>query len=102
MSDDLSSEFNETLEELYSEVEAAMRSAGESAVEYNVENGDYNNITGRLRRSNYYEIRGGERPEELVIGNSAPYASMVEARGRMVITGGVLVALKELEELTER
>lgn len=90
---DIASEIDSFFEEGYAEVEAAMREAGESAVEYNVENGDYHNITGNLRRSNYYDIeRDGERPVNLVIGNSADYASVVEARGRMVVSGGALLA----------
>lgn len=94
---DLSSEMGLFFESGYSEVEAAMRAAGERAVEYNVENGDYRNITGRLRRSNFYAIEGDEVPETLVIGNSAPYASDVEARGRMVVSGGALLAQEMLE-----
>lgn len=90
---DIASEIEAFLEEGYAEVEADMKAAGESAVEYNVENGDYRNITGNLRRSNYYEIeKDGERPSKLIIGNSADYAEDVEARGRMVASGGALLA----------
>lgn len=70
------------------EVLDAMREAGEAAVSYNRENGDYRNRTGRLRASNFYEVD----QERLVVGNSAPYASDVEARGYMVCSGGALLA----------
>lgn len=84
--------------EAYAEIEADMISAGEDAVQYNVENGDYNNITGNLRRSNFYEITyAGDIPGSLVIGNTASYASDVESRGRMVVSGGVLLAQELLD-----
>lgn len=90
---DIEREIEEFLEEGYAEVEADMVKAGESAVDYNVENGDYRNRTGKLRRSNYYEIGHEEgRPSRLVIGNSADYAGDVEARGYMVASGGALLA----------
>lgn len=86
-------------EQIYSEVEASMVEAGEAATEYNRKNGDYQNITGNLRRSNYYEIvKEKGKLTTLVIGNSADYASFVESRGRMVATGGALLAEKMLNE----
>lgn len=95
----VSSEIDRFFRDGFSEVEAAMVAAGESAVEYNVVNGDYHNVTWRLRRSNFYKIESHEGiPDALVIGNSAPYASDVEARGRMVTSGGVLLAEKMLSE----
>ena len=90
---DIASMFEDILDDIYSEVGAAMEAAGESAVEYNIKNGDYHNVTGNLRRSNYYEVEyDGNRPTKLVIGNHADYAEEVESRGKMVITGGVLLA----------
>lgn len=90
---------SEIEEIIYSEVEAAMTEAGEAAVEYNRQNGDYQNITGNLRRSNYYEIvKEKGKLTRLVVGNSAEYASHVEARGKMVTTGGALLAAKMLSE----
>ncbi len=70
------------------EVAAAMTEAGEAAVSYNIENGDYRNRTGRLRASNFYAVS----QEGLTVGNSAPYAADVEARGYMVCSGGALLA----------
>ena len=90
---DIAREIEEFLKQGYAEVEADMIAAGEAAVECNVENGDYNNITGNLRRSNYYEVvKEGDMPTKLVIGNSAEYAGDVEARGRMVASEGALLA----------
>lgn len=89
--------FDDLLDDIFSEVEKAVTEAGEKAVECNIQNGDYRNITGRLRRSNYYEIEHiGNIPTKLVIGNRAEYASAVESRGRMVITDGALLAHKLL------
>lgn len=76
------------------EVTAAMEEAGRAAVDHNVENGDYRDRTGNLRRSNFYDVT----EEALRVGNTAPYASDVEARGRTVVSGGALLALKILEE----
>ena len=81
------------VEALKSVLAKAKKEAGEAAVDFNVKNGNYNNITFRLRRSNYFSIeKDGNVPTALVVGNSAPYASNVEARGRMVVSGGALHA----------
>ena len=99
MSSAIEQVLSEIEETIYSEVEAAMVEAGESAVEYNRQNGDYQNVTGNLRRRNYYEVvKEKGKPRKLEIGNSAEYASHVEARGKMVTTGGVLLAVKMLNE----
>ena len=84
----LDAEIERFLEQGRRDVMDAMRKAGEQAVAYNIENGDYRNRTGNLRRSNFYEVA----EDGLVIGNSADYASDVEARGYMVCTGGALLA----------
>lgn len=76
------------------EVKAAMEEAGRAAAEHNVEHGDYRDRTGNLRRSNTYVVTR----DTLRVGNTAPYASDVEARGRMVASGGALLAQKMLEE----
>ena len=85
---DFDSAVSSFLREGMDEVEARMRAAGERAVEYNKEQGNYRNRTGNLRASNYYEV--GE--EGLVVGNKAEYASDVEARGYMVCSEGALLA----------
>ena len=70
------------------EVEDRMREAGEAAVQYNIENGDYRNRTGHLRRSNFYRVTD----DVLEVGNSADYAENVESKGYMVCSGGALLA----------
>ena len=70
------------------EVEDRMREAGEAAVQYNIENGDYRNRTGHLRRSNFYRVTD----DGLEVGNSADYAENVESKGYMVCSGGALLA----------
>ena len=88
MQDDVDS----LMEEVYREVYEAMDAAGRAAVDYNVENGDYQDRTGHLRASNYYEVQ----EDGLVIGNSAEYADYVESKGYMVCSGGALLAEKIL------
>ena len=90
----ISDEIREFFERGTKEVLETMSEVGQAAVDYNVENGDYRNITGNLRRSNMYEVS----EEGLVVGNTAEYASDVEARGRMVVSGGVLLAERMLRE----
>lgn len=81
------------LDECYETIEAELRAAGESAVKYNIEHGDYKNHTGKLRRSNFYKVKkSGDIPIALTIGNRAEYASNVESKGYSVVTGGVLHA----------
>lgn len=76
-------------------VNRKMHEVGKEAVRRAVESGDYNDVTGRLRASNKYEVSNGE----LRIFNDAPYASDVEARGRTVITTAALEAFAELEKM---
>ena len=87
-------ERNEFFERGMAEIRQAMAEAGQAGVDYNIENGDYHDVTGNLRRSNFYEVTD----EGLRVGNRADYASDVEARGRMVSSGGVLYAYQILRE----
>ena len=70
------------------EVMDEMERVGQIAEDYNVEHGDYQNRTGNLRSRNYHKVT----PEYLEVGNSADYASHVEARGFMVCSEGALLA----------
>ena len=88
MQTDVDLEIERFLADGYNEVQEAMRQAGEAAVEYNRENGDYQDRTGNLRASNYYDVD----ENELVVGNSAEYAGYVESKGFMVCSGGALLA----------
>ena len=88
MQNDIRLDVERFLEEGYNEVQEAMKQAGEAAVEYNRENGDYHDRTGHLRASNYYEVD----EDKLIVGNSASYAEDVEAKGYMVCSGGALLA----------
>ena len=72
----------------------AMESIGREAVDYAEANGDYQNITGRLRSSNKYKAdRSG-----LTVYNDAPYAEYVENRGYDVISGAALHAERRLKQ----
>lgn len=74
------------------EVKAYFEDLGQRAVDLNIADGDYNNITYNLRRSNYFEAS----EDELVVGNKADYASNVESRGRNVIDSGVKLIMEEI------
>ena len=84
----IDAEIEQFFREGVQEVMDEMTRAGEMAVQYNIEHGDYRNRTGNLRRSNYYEVD----EEGLTVGNSADYAGDVEARGYMVCSEGALLA----------
>ena len=84
----ISAEIDRFFEQGIREVKEKMAVAGEIAVRHNIENGNYKNRTGNLRRSNYYEVDD----TGLTIGNSADYAGDVEARGYMVCSEGALIA----------
>lgn len=74
------------------EVVDMLKGVAEEARRLNVEEGDYRDFTGRLRRSNYGTAdRNGIR-----VGNTAPYASEVESRGRNVIDSGKLYIREKL------
>lgn len=74
------------------EVREYLEDLGERAVAANVAEGDYHNVTGNLRRSNYYKAD----EDGLELGNSAEYASEVESRGYNVIDSGVKLIMEEI------
>ena len=74
------------------EVKEYFERLGQKAVEANKSDGDYQDHTHNLRNSNYYKAS----EEELVIGNSAKYASNVESRGYNVIDSGVKIVMEEI------
>lgn len=79
-------------------IQAALNEVGKRAVKYAVEHGEYRDVTGRLRRSNGYEVkRNGLR-----IYNTAPYAGDVQNRGLDVINGAAMYAESELEKIVMR
>lgn len=84
---------------------STMRSVGQEAVNYAETNGDYENHTYRLRRSNKYKVdKSG-----LTLYNDATneqtgvqYAEIVEHKGYNVLSGAVLHAEKRLKEEFEQ
>jgi len=75
----------------------ALHEVGERAVQYAVEHGEYRDVTGRLRRSNKYEVT----KKGLRIYNDAPYAEEVQNRGLDVINGAAMYAESELEKIAK-
>lgn len=74
------------------EVKEYFEDLGQRAEEANIREGDYQNRTGKLRRSNYHEAD----EDGLTLGNSADYASEVESKGYNVIDSGVKLIMEEL------
>jgi hypothetical protein len=74
------------------EVKDYLEDLGQRAEEANIREGDYQNRTGNLRRSNYHEAD----EDGLTLGNSAGYASEVESKGYNVIDSGVKLIMEEL------
>lgn len=74
------------------EVKDYLEDLGQRAEEANIREGDYQNRTGNLRRSNYHEAD----ENGLTLGNSAGYASEVESKGYNVIDSGVKLIMEEL------
>lgn len=91
------SDIYEAIDGFKDEAKEKMREVGEDAVAYAIENGNYKDVTGRLRASNKYAVDDNG----LKIYNDAPYASSVEARGKEVISGAALFAEKRLKEIFE-
>lgn len=74
------------------EVKEYLEDLGRRAEEANIREGDYQNRTGNLRRSNYHEAD----EDGLTLGNRADYASEVESKGYNVIDSGVKLIMEEL------
>lgn len=79
------------------EVKAGMVEAGEMAVEYAKEHGNYQDQTGTLRKSNEYEVD----ESGLTLKNETKYASFVEAKDFEVLSGAALEAERFLKEKFE-
>ena len=86
------------------EVQKAMIDAGDNAVKYAEEHGDYQDHTLTLRTSNKFDVE----EDRLILLNDATsplgyqYASSVESKGYDVLSGAALSAERELKEKFER
>ena len=74
------------------EVKDYLTDLGQRAMDANIAEGDYQDHTYNLRRSNYFKAD----ENGLDLGNSAEYASMVESKGFNVIDSGVKMIMEEL------
>ena len=70
------------------------RDMGVEAVEYARDNGNYQDHTGLLRKSNDFEVD----EQGLLLKNETEYASYVESKGFDVLSGTALFAEKKLKE----
>lgn len=91
------SDVDNAFNQLNEEVKSAMTEAGKIGVAYAKEHGNYQDITGTLRKSNTYEVEA----DGLVLKNEAEYASYVEAKGFEVLSGAALEIEKNLKERCE-
>ena len=89
---ELSNEIERFFTEGRQEVRRFFEDLGQRAVDANVADGDYQNRTYNLRRSNFYEAT----EDELILGNRAEYASEVESKGYNVIDSGVKLIMEEI------
>ena len=74
------------------------RETGVEAVEYAKDNGNYQDHTGLLRKSNDSEVD----KQGLLLKNETDYASYVESKGFDVLSGAALNAEKRLKEEFEK
>lgn len=82
------------MEQGYHDVVSKLKEIGEEAVAYAKETGNYQDVTGNLRRSNDYKAdKSG-----LELMNHADYASSVESRGKVVLSSAILYAERRLKE----
>lgn len=91
------SDVGEALSQFKAEAKEAIAEAGEKAVQYAKEHGDYQDRTGTLRKSNRYEVQD----DGLLLKNDTEYASYVEAKGFDVLGGAALEAERLLKERFE-
>ena len=89
---ELENEIEKFFTEAKREVKEYLEDLGQRAEEANIREGDYQNRTGNLRRSNYHEAD----EDGLTLGNRADYASEVESKGYNVIDSGVKLIMEEL------
>lgn len=75
-------------------IRAAMEKEGSDFERRAAETGSYRDRTGRMRASCFHRVEG----DRLILGNSAEYASCVEARGYSVCSDEVLETRKRLKE----
>lgn len=90
------SDVGEALSQFKAEAKEAMAEAGEKAVQYAKEHGDYQDRTGTLRKSNRYEVQD----DGLLLKNDTEYASYVEAK-RDVLGNAALEGERLLKEVFE-
>lgn len=88
------SDVDDAFDQFDQELKDTMTEVGEGAVQYAKDNGDYQDQTGTLRKSNEYEVD----ETGLTLKNEAEYASYVEAKGREVLSGAALEAERLLKE----
>lgn len=96
------SDVDKVFETLKKEVREAMTEVGKDAVEYAKQNGNYQNRTGTLRKSNRFEV--SDTTLTLINDAASPkgynYASNVESKGYDVLSGAALYAENELQKRT--
>lgn len=90
---DLNTEIEKFFADARREVKEYFEDLGQRARNKNMSEGDYQDHTRHLRQSNYYKAT----EDELILGNSAEYASNVESKGYNVIDSGVKLIMEEIQ-----
>ena len=80
------------------EVEKKVIDAGDEAMKYAEEHGDYQDHTLTLRTSNDYDVN----KDGLTLKNEADYASLVESKVYDVLSSAALFTEKRLKEEFEK
>lgn len=84
-------------------VNDAMTEAGENAVKYAIEHGDYHDRSGNLRKSNKFNVENGKLTlyNDAKAANGYQYAEKVESKGFDVLSGAALETENELKQKFE-
>ena len=89
------SDIDEAMDNFESELNKELDNIGKESIQYAISNGNYQDRTGELRKSNTYEVQ----KDGLLLENSKEYASYVESKGFEVLTGAALFAQNKVDEL---
>lgn len=87
------SDIDKFFEDGKTEIKEVMRQVGEETIQDAINSGTYQDRTGKLRKSNEYEVLD----DGLGLANTAEYASFVESKGFRVLASEVIEAERKLK-----
>lgn len=92
------SDVRRTFSRFNRQVRKKVEEVGKEAVEYAIEHGDYNDVTGETRASNHFKV---DENNNLTIYNDCEHAAELEANGKDVIGNAALFAEQRLKDIFE-